>query len=240
VTFERPGDLAGAIALATDDQRVVSLVGGLVATAEDRHSLVGAADVSLTSPDLRFSRPQRVALMRPSSLRIEVLGLFNQVAAILTTDGSRYQLYDATRPEIEEGRARPGLLWQVARVDLEPDEAIDLLLGAPLDARSRVEAAHAGKDGRIRIAFRSPVDGGLRIFEFDAESRLSRVRQWAADGLLWEAVYDDYRPVGDRSFAHEIEIRFPDQEARASFRFTAAELNPDLPPSAFVLPHHTP
>jgi hypothetical protein len=129
----------------------------------------------------------------------------------------------------------------VARIDLEPDEAIDLLLGAPLAERSVLEGAGEGEDGRILIGFRDAVAGGRRIFEFDGGARLSRVRhRVAGDFLVWEADYDDYRAVGDRSLAHRIEVRFPHQEARAAFRFRAVELNRPLPESAFVLPRTAP
>ena len=232
----RSEPLDQAAPLATEDPRVVSLAGALAAMAEDRHSLVGAARMSLDAPDLRFSRPQRMALMRPSSLRVEILGLFNQVAVILTTDGARYQLYDPEHPEIEEGEARRGLLWKVARVDLEPQEAVGLLLGAPVHPNSVLEAARTREDGTILIAFRHATDGSRRVFEFDPSSRLTRVRQRAADDfLVWEAAYADYRNLGDRAFAHQIDIDFPEQKAHAAFHFQTAELNRDLPASAFVL-----
>ncbi len=225
-----------AAPLAAQDPRVVSLAGALAAMAEDRHSLVGAARVSLEAPDLRFSRPQRVALMRPSSLRVEILGLFDQVAAILTTDGTRYQLYEPGSPEIEEGVAGRGLLWQVARIDLEPEEAVGLLLGAPVHPDSVLEAARSQGDGTLLIAFRHTAEGARRIFEFDSASRLVRVRHRAADGfLLWEAAYSDYRNPGDRAFAHQIDIDFPERKAHAAFHFQTAELNRDLPASTFVL-----
>lgn len=226
----------GAVPIATEDPRVVSLAGALADTAADRRTLVGAARFSLEAPDRSFSGPQRVALMRPANLRVEILGLFDQVAAILTTDGLRYQLYDPRSPEIEEGPAHRGVLWQVARVDLEPEEVVDLLLGAPLDPISGLEAASVRADGAVLIAYRRRADGSRRIFEFDASSRLARVRQRAPDDyLVWEAAYADYRDLGERSFAHRIDIDFPDQQAHAAFRFERAELNRDLPASAFVL-----
>lgn len=222
--------------LGTEDPRVALLASALAATADDRRSLVGAARVSLEAPDLRFSRPQRMAVLRPASLRVEILGLFDQVAAILTTDGTRYQLYDPRSSELEEGAAGRSLLWEVARVDLEPEEAVGLLLGAPLDSDSLLEAARTREDGTILIAFRHSADGSRRIFEFDPSSRLARVRHRAADGfLLWEASYADYRDLGERAFAHEIDVQFPDQKARAAFHFQIAELNGYLPADAFVL-----
>jgi hypothetical protein len=232
----RPELLDSALPIAVDDPRVASLSRALVATSEDRYSLVGLAQVSLSAPDLRFSRPQRMALEEPASLRVEILGLFDQVAAILATDGDRYQLYQPNTTGIEEGEVSPNLLWHVARVDLEPAEAVGLLLGAPLAAGTQLEAARSVDDGRVLLAFRDPRDGSRRIFEFDAARRLSRVRQRdAGETLQWEVAYDDYRPVGERTFAHRIEIDFPRVDANADFHFKTAELNRKLPANAFRL-----
>ncbi len=239
VSMPPPGTLEpldSARPVAVSDPRVTSLAEGLEATFRDRRSLVASARVSLTAPDLRFSRPQRVALQQPASLRVEILGLFNQVAAILATDGVRYQLYQPGSDGIEEGRVDARLLWDVARVDLEPEEAVGLLLGVPLAPGSHLEAARRLEDGRLLLAFRQPDDGSRRIFEFDPSAHLARVRKRSAsDALVWEAVYTDYRPVGSRSFAYQVDIDFPRLEANADFRFSAAELNRELPASAFVL-----
>jgi hypothetical protein len=226
--------LDSAQPLSLDDPGLALAVAALANAASDRHSLVGRARVSVDGPDLRFSRPQRMAVQTPSKLRIEILGLFDQVAVILATDGRRYQLFEPGA-EIQQGPVYPGLLWAVARVDLEPGEAVSLLLGTPWQTGSRLEAA-AALDDRLLLAFRSRVDRSRRIFELDTEHRLVRVRQRAADDvLLWEAVYSDYRPVGTRSFAHEIEIDFPQVDAHIDFHFESAELNRSLPASAFDL-----
>ena len=225
-----------AAAIGVEDPRVVFLAGALATTAGWRHSLVGAARVRLEAPKLSFSRPQRIAVMRPASLRVEILGLLDQVVAVLATDGTRYHFFDASKPGIEEGELESGLLWQVARIDLEPEEAVSLLLGAPLDPSSVLESAGSLDDGALLLAFRSAKDGSRRVFDFDGSGRLARVRQRAADGLLvWEARYSDYRARGESVFAHGIEIDFPAQGARASFHFRTAELNRDLSSRAFVL-----
>jgi len=230
--------LDGALPVGLDDSRIVALAAALEHTAADRSSLVGAAHLSLTAPDLRFSRPQRVAVQEPAQMRMEILGLFNQVAAILTTDGARFQLYEPGA-EIQEGPVSAALLWRVARVDLEPAEAVSVLLGVPWQRESRLEAARELPDGTLLLAYRHPHSGGRRIFEFAPPAYLTRVRERAADdSLVWQTSYDDYRPVGthgERAFAHSVSIEFPRVEANAEFRFDTAELNRALPASAFDL-----
>ena len=114
--------------LAADDPRVTALLAGLRTAAAERRSLIASARLSLDAPDLRFRRPQRLAVRRPADLRIEILGLFGQIAAVLVTDGHRYQLWNGSKQAdaksgLEQGEVTRELLWSVARVDLLPAEA---------------------------------------------------------------------------------------------------------------------
>ncbi len=72
--------------------------------------------------------------------------------------------------------------------------------------------------------------------DFDAESRLRRAEVYDAAGArLWDARFEDYRPVGAVPFAHTIDLRFATSGARARLSFRSVELNPPLPPDVFVL-----
>ena len=232
----RPEPLDQAVPVATEDPGVVALAHALEEAVRTRQALVGVARMSLQAPDLRFSQSQRIALMRPASLRVEILGLFDQVAAVLAIDGLRYQLYEAGSSELQEGDLGRGLLWQVARIDLEPEEVVGLLLGAPVQSVSSLESARELDDGSVLLGFRHLASGTRRIFEFDASSRLVRVRQRAPDDVLvWEAAYTEYGALGEPAFAREVEIEFPEQNARASFHFRQVGFKPELPASLFVL-----
>ncbi len=231
---ERQGS---AIDVPLDDARIVALAGALVATARDRNSLVGSAHLSLRSPDLRFSRPQRMALERPARMRVEVLALFGQVAAILTTDGRRFQVYEPGESRVQDGLVSAGLLWEVARVDLEPEEAVGVLLGVPLQSGAELVGARQLEDGTLLLAYRPPLLESRRIFEFQPPAYLTRVRERDPDGsLVWEVAYTDYRELGERAFAHAVAIDFPRVDAAAEFQFEGVELNRVLPASAFELP----
>lgn len=234
--FSRPEPLDQAVPLANGDPRVVALVQGLEEEARTPRALLGVARMSLDARDLRFNQSQRIALMRPARLRVEILGLFDQVAAILATDGVRYQLYEAGASELREGDVGRGLLWRVARIDLEPKAVVGLLLGAPMPSASSLESARELQSGSILIGFRHALDGSRRIFEFDESSRLVAVRQRAPDDVLvWEAAYTSYGALGERAFARQVEIEFPEQEARVNFHFHQVEFQRELPASLFLL-----
>ena len=79
---------------------------------------------------LRIRSRQRLSLARPANLRVAMLGPLHTALAVLVTDGSRYQLRagDGSR---ETGAVYGALLWQLTGLDLDPGEAVDLLLGMP-------------------------------------------------------------------------------------------------------------
>ena len=219
------------------DTRPDALMTGLANSSAARASLTGALRLSLDAPDLRFRRPQRLALRRPADLRVEILGLFGQIAAVLVTNGVTYQSFSASGG-FESGDVTPDLLWRVARVDLEPGEAVDVLLGVPLpSAGSALGGAYSDGRGSIRLDFRD-AKGRLRErFDFDPDGHLADFARFnAKEQLEWEASFDDYRDVSGSDFAFEINLSFPDVDATASLQFDHASLGPELADELFVLP----
>jgi hypothetical protein len=231
-----PGD---GRALAPDDPRPEALLRGLYRTADARKGLRGQARFSLDAPDLRFRRPQRMALQRPARVRVEVLAFLGQVAAVLAIDGSEYQFLDNSTLALQEGRVTPDLLWRVARIDLSAVEVVEIVLGAPLPAAGLSRGpAWQGPEGQIAIDFRDDDGRTRQRFQFDPEGRLEQIRSVDAAGeSIWTVDYGDYRPVGAGAgaFAHQIELSFPRVEARSKFSFTAVELNPELSDTLFRL-----
>jgi hypothetical protein len=224
-------------ALTPDDPRPDALIRGLVRTADARQGLRGQARFFLDAPDLRFHRPQRMALQRPARVRVEVLAFLGQVAGVLAIDGSRYQFLDTAAHALQQGPVTPDLLWRVARIDLSAVEVVDLLLGAPLPAPGLSRGpAWQGPEGQITIDFRDGEGRSLQRFQFDAEGRLQQIRSVDDAGEdIWTVDYSDYRQLDAGAFAHQIELRFPRVEARSKFSFSAVELNPELPEALFHL-----
>jgi hypothetical protein len=224
--------------LSTSDARVATWLEGLSQSARQRQAMRAQARLSLDAPDLRFGRPQRLVVARPSSLRVEVLGLFGQIAAVLVTQDGRYQFFDPAERTMEEGDVGEELLWRLARVDMTPEEAAGVLLGAPQPAPGLAPVgASQFTDGGVAVLL-AAVDGvGVQQrFEFDALGRLRCAKRFGPDGAVrWVARFADYRELSDEPFAFHIELSFPRVNASAEIDFKKVELNPELPRDVFVL-----
>ena len=228
--------IPSATELPENDPRAASLMAALETTAANRRSLRAEARFSLDAPDLRLRRPERLVVERPAKLRVEISGLFGQVAAVLVTDGERYQFLEASRGQIEQGVVDAALLWRLARIDLEPQEAVSLLLGAPepLPGFARTGAV-ALSDGSLAVSLGGG-NGARQHFLFDAKGRPTRVTLSDADGEpVWDARFENYKEVNGTFFAHDILLTFPRVDAHASVQFKKVELNPDLSGVVFVL-----
>ena len=230
------------VVLDPGDPRPEALMESMRRRAEGRPALRASAKLDLRAPDLRFNRPQRLAVARPMRLRVEVLGLFNQLAAVLVTNGLVYQVYDAREATLEEGLVSEGLLWRVARVDLSPADAVDILLGTPMPEKGLSSgAARLYADGGIVVELRDDVERLRQRFAFDARGNLASMESFAEDGeLAWRARFSSYRDVpapggGDEAFAFDVELEFPRVEAEAHLSFKRVDLASGLPDELFAL-----
>ena len=93
--------------LGEGDPRPQQLLENLGAGREAVPALRARARVAIDAPDLKLSRPQRLAVARPGRLRVEVLGLFGQLAAVLVADRGRYQLYERGSRRSRRAGCRP-------------------------------------------------------------------------------------------------------------------------------------
>lgn len=228
--------------LVHGDPRPERLLTGLRMAGDGISALRARARVEIRAPDLKIRRPQRLAVDRPDRLRVEVVGLFGQLAAILVADDGFYQLYESGQREIKQGRVTSSLLWRVARVDLAPRDAVDLLLGTPRpEAGLEIVGAFQLGDGGIRF---DRVDAQGRVRErygFDAQGRLTDTERVGESGeVLWRAHFGAYRGVPrdagpDSEFAYLLELDFPRVEGWAKLDFQQVDLMGDLPDELFEL-----
>ena len=233
-TLPPAGFLGMGTRLPIDDARADRVFRDYLEGIEERFALRGSARVRLEGPDFKLDRPQRILVERPARLRLEVVGLFDQLAALLATDGREFGFYDVASARISRGPVTPSLLWDLAHIDLEVHEVVGLLLGSP---RPTPGVARAGvwlePDGRIALAFGWPeksrglrcekapeqgwldpgcfaspgaLDRGGEFFVFDPDGNLVEMRSFESGGeLRFRATFENHRPLG----GDESRIDFP-------------------------------
>ena len=231
--------------LGVADPSPHQLLAVLAERSQPPAALRARARVAIEAPDLTLRRHQRLAVARPGRLRVEVLGLFGQVAAILVARGEHYQLYESGASELREGILSPDLLWRVARVDLAPEEAVNLLLGMPRPLPGlAVAGAWSRGDGDLGF---TRVDGSGQVREryvFDAQGRLAELERLDRAGArIWSARFRDYRPVSSPEslpgeFAFQVLLDFPRVDGRAKLDFQQVDLVAELPDDLFRLQLH--
>jgi hypothetical protein len=225
------------VPLPAGDPRGAELVGALRARADARQALRGVAKISIDAQRGSARASNRLAVARPSHMRLEVLGILDQITAILATDGERFDLFRVEEGTIETGEVHAGILWEVARIPLAPEDAVDVMLGAPLPPDATAAGGTRRPDGELEIDVADGSGALRRRLRFDPQGNLRRVA--AYDGWqapAWVAHYDDYRELDGGPFAFAISLEFPDAETEAELTFQKVELNPELAPGIFRLP----
>lgn len=222
--------------LPIDDARAERVLRSYLELVEARSALRGSARVLLEGPDFKLNRPQRILVERPARIRFEVIGLFDQLVAMLATDGRRFGFYEVSNGRVSRGRVTPTLLWDLAKIDLDVHEVVGLLLGAPMPSFGLARAAvWLEPEGGLVLAFawpgdepdvncsEDPVRGlldsdcfvsfdalgeGGEMFLFDVDGRLAELRSLDPGGVIrFRATFEDYRSLdGDAG-----EVDFPNQ-----------------------------
>jgi hypothetical protein len=223
--------------LAAGDPRPAALMRAWQEHAAERRSLRGSARLAVDGEALHLRARQILVIERPSRLRVEVQGLLSQTLAVLVTDGPRYELFRAEDRSIETGEVHPELLWQVASLALTPEEAIDLVLGAPrVDVSLAPLRAFEAGDGEIGVELGDAAGDVRERRSFDALGRLRRVERLAEAGdVVWSARFDAYEPVSGVPLAHAIRVEATQPATRAELVLSGVELNPTLPADIFHL-----
>lgn len=187
-------------------------------------------------------------LERPDRVRFDVLTQFG-AAAVLTSDGERFQLADLRENRFLEGPTCPSNIARLLGVSLEGSEVARFLMGdtprlAPAEASMVCEGdgytvTLRARDGRhqelsflVPSSDRNAPPGQQRL-------RLVRSELFDATGAtVWRVRYDDYRSVRDGAEQVELPfvVHFEDErhDADTLVRFREITLNVSVPAGAFA------
>jgi hypothetical protein len=216
-------------ALAVDDPRAVACLAALTATTETRHALRASARVRSEGPEGAVSTNQLLLVASPARLRVEVLGLLQQRALVLATDGERYELYRAEQRSTEEGAVHPAVLEEVAGLPLTPEAAVALLLAAPRPPAAAADSAALDAAGALRLGWPE------QTLECDAEGRLQALSVHPGAHVVLHARWSDWRAAAGGWFPHRLELALPETASHWAIEFRQLEVDPELDPALFRL-----
>jgi outer membrane biogenesis lipoprotein LolB len=228
--------------LPEGDPRPDALLARWTSSVADRVALRGNARLSVDAErggdgaPLRLRAKQRVVFARPARLRVEVQGMLGTTLAVLAVDGGRYAWFESGSRHFESGPVHDALLLQLVGLELTPEEAVGVILGAPrLDAALQVLGAWDAGEGVTRIALGLPGGDAERSLDLDADARLRRFVVLAgADTPGWQADFGDYSLVSGAPLARRVSIE-TGAGTSAVLALSGVELNPTLTPDIFRL-----
>jgi outer membrane biogenesis lipoprotein LolB len=217
---------SGAWRPALEDRRQVEA--WLVRARDEmalRHSIRASGRLRIDSGRGKGTVRAVVLAQLPDRLRLETLNLLGQTQTLLVVDGDAFAFFGGGA--VERGLTDREVLRLRLGLDLEPSEAIALLLAAPdipAQPPQKIWAASGGAAaGEHRVEF------ATRSVSFASDGELREVRSIDGGGQLrWQAQFGGWRDVTGGRYPSQVNFEFPDTGLSAKLSIETAELNPDL------------
>jgi len=209
----------------------------LTAKVQSLRALQGTLKLAVDGPQGDLRSTSFLLAERPSKLYVEVKNAFQQVIAVLATDGVFYELSRSSNGAIipERGVVHSQLLWETTLVPLQPEQAVAILLGTPLLPETfQVLGAQTVEDGEIEVVIQPQATQDQERLRFDAEGRLVEYQVFErSETRSLDVLYDDFRDLAGVSFPHRIRLEFPLTQTKVRIALHGVVLNPSLPEGVF-------
>jgi hypothetical protein len=155
-------------------------------------------------------------------------------AVIVAVNGGSLGVFDSSSNTLIRGPSNEATLERFARIPMQPQKAVRLLLALPPDAGS-TPSSYREQNGASILTYSLP-DGGSTELELDSAGHLTVMRQLERGGRLdYEVHYADYHTVGAIAFPYTIDASFPASGTSLKLRYENPVLDGDIPDSLFVL-----
>jgi len=166
------------------------------------------------------------AVRRPGQLRIDALSDFGSFASQVILSRGRLLIVWPSENTYFEGVADRGAMERFLSVGLEPDEMIDVLMGAvPLESEDRYRIVRADEKEIV-------VRGERRELWLErSEGRFLPIKIVGLDErgkMRYQAKYGHYRDHEGRLFPVKLSAEFWEPRSRIEIQFKDIELNPKV------------
>ncbi len=181
-----------------------------------------------------------VVAAHPALLYLEQLDFFGRPQGVLTTDGTRFGLYDAQAGKYFQGPATPANLGRFLPVLLPPAELVGLLLGrAP---RLEAESTAMTFDDTLGV-FVITLRRGAIVQTLHVQPPTYRVVKSTVVGLrAYDVEFGDLSTIGTERFPRRVKLDAPTAHTKVELNWKDITLNeaPDLSLFEFVPPEGVP
>ncbi|SHI57966.1 Outer membrane lipoprotein-sorting protein [Malonomonas rubra DSM 5091] len=197
------------------------------------NSLDAAASVALTTAGKFFSSQQFLLLERPERLRTDILTGFGQLILQLTSDGEQLSVFVNTKVpgRFYRGEASPDNLARFTRIPLQPRELVKILLYSPPMIQYQRQEVKPGENNGLLLLLENS-DMRQEVL-FDAELRVIGCRYYSGNNLFLQVDYQ--RLDEEKQFPRTIRVELPEQQSRATVKFSDLKLNLEIPADKFHL-----
>ncbi len=176
---------------------------------------------------------------RPDKLRLEIQGPLGSGAATLVTDGTRFSLLDSRQGRLFTGEARGCNVARLVQVELEPAQAVSVLLGEiPLEP-GEAQASWDEHEGGREVLTIHTADGGEERVWLDARDHawdpLRAERRDARGRLRWRIEHAEWSDSDGRRLPGRTTVRDERRGTEIRLKWKDRSLDPMLRDEGFRL-----
>lgn len=211
----------------------------ITATSGKTRSLKGMAKVRIVSGQKETNAREIIVIKRPSSFRLETLGLMGSPAMIIATDGPRYTVQVPTENKV--------IVWDRSSSDtpipvpfslLETEEIAAIFLGGtPIIAYGTVDMTKSDLGKTYTLTLHSK--DGFRKQQLVVDSETYQINSSEiTDGYRGTVIslsYSNYQNLAGIMFPKKIEAQFLPRLDSVQINFEEIDINPKVDDDLFVL-----
>ena len=181
-------------------------------------------------------------MMRPASLRFEIIDPFGRALFLIVSDGDLLTAFDIMEGSCAIGPAGPNSLARFLPVSVAPEELIDLLAGAPAPACETLEE-EGGEHGLRRLRAGRRDGAGHQVLSIDPSDCTCRTLElYDTRGRLeLRGEFSDFERAGGLTLPKRLRLSGPEAGrggARAGFemniKYSELTVNGPVDPALFT------
>ena len=200
--------------------------------------LKGIATVKVKSATEDYSFREVIIVQRPSSLRMEILGLFGQPVFFLTAKDDRLSVLSPAENTFYQGKVTPENLSIIFPFYLRPQDLFPILLGSvPLVDYVSIDIEFKGEEDLYLVKLvqeGETVRQILWVEPLDLSILKCEIYDYSEKPLLG-IKFEGYKRVNGQLFPTSISISLPLSSAEIRVNYTDIEVNSGVGIDAFNL-----